>query len=130
AIKNDNKDEELPSGVLFLIHDLEEIKIGDANICSNSEKWHFNLENIKEKWNNCNYTLPEIKICMLNEKNNNFKNLDHLDDIKLLHGFNYKIFNSIINDSISNHEENSLNDNIDKELIFLEKILNNERYKI
>lgn len=130
AIKNDIKDEELPSGILFLIHDLEEIKIGDANICSNLEKWHFNLENIKEKWDNCNYTLPEIKICMLNEKNNNFKGLDHLDDIKLLHGFNYKIFNSIINDNISDNEENPLNDNFDKDLVFLEKLLNNERYKI
>lgn len=130
AIKNNIKDEELPSGILFLVHDLKEIKIGEANICSNTEKWHFKLENIKEKWDNCNYTLPEIKICILHEKNNNFKNLDHLDEIKLLHGFNYKIFNSIINDNLSCDEKNSLNNNIDNDLVFLEKILNNERYKI
>ncbi|MEG2868287.1 MAG: DUF2828 family protein [Terrisporobacter sp.] len=129
AIKNNMIDEELPSGILIIVHDISEIENipSNANICSNEKKVHFNLENIKEKWNSAKYTLPEIKICILGNSSNNLSVIKENDDFSIIRGFNDNIFNFIINgdlvtrDKIENDKKYVAVENI-------EKILNDERY--
>lgn len=117
AIKHNINDEDLPSGLLLIVHDIKELY--NQNLCSGEDYISF-YNKIHEKWKDSNYTLPEIKILILNK--GSFKVKEINDNFKVIQGSGNESFKFIINsdnDIYKNERFKNLND-----------ILNSERYKL
>lgn len=117
AIKHNINDEDLPSGLLLIVHDMKELFNG--NLCSDEDYISF-YNKIHEKWEDSNYTLPEIKILILNK--GSFKVKEINDNFKIIQGSGNESFKFVINsdnDIYENERFKNLND-----------ILTCERYKL
>lgn len=117
AIKHNINDEDLPSGLLLIVHDIKELY--HQNLCSSEDYISF-YNKIHEKWKDSNYTLPEIKVLILNK--GSFKVKEINDNFKIIQGSGNESFKVIINsdnDIYKNERFKNLND-----------ILNCERYKL
>ncbi|MBP1888446.1 hypothetical protein J2Z53_000025 [Clostridium moniliforme] len=117
AIKHNINDEDLPSGLLLIVHDIKELY--HQNLCSSEDYISF-YNKIHEKWKDSNYTLPEIKVLILNK--GSFKVKEINDNFKIIQGSGNESFKFIINsdnDIYKNERFKNLND-----------ILTCERYKL
>lgn len=117
AIKHNINDEDLPSGLLLIVHDMKELF--NSNLCSDEDYISF-YNKIHEKWEDSNYTLPEIKILILNK--GSFKVKEINDNFKIIQGSGNESFKFVINsdnDIYENERFKNLND-----------ILTCERYKL
>lgn len=117
AIKHNINDEDLPSGLLLIVHDMKELFNG--NLCSDEDYISF-YNKIHEKWEDSNYTLPEIKILILNK--GSFKVKEINDNFKIIQGSGNESFKFVLNsdnDIYENERFKNLND-----------ILTCERYKL
>lgn len=128
AIKHGINDEDLPTGVLIIVDNIDKIKY--ANICSMEEKGYFGYNELQKKWRSAGYTLPEIKILELS-RNSELKIKEINKNFHIISGFGEKIFDIVVNDELDLiNVSSNINDDVDNINNNLEEILESKRYNI